>query len=386
MGKCHVGIKQIDKQTIKKLTKLFFLFTVLFAVCFNAKAQKNNPATPENRSPVVIDNLNISGQFYIAATYYKNNGNEYFGFNIRRSYLNVKYRFTDKLDFRYTQDLTIDNEGNDAGNIELRIKYLYLRYHLPDVAFFTNNRIKFGISQRPWLDFEEHINIYRVQGSMFLERSAVFNSAGFGIGFESLLGGKLDNAYAKKVKPNVPGKFGSIAMGLYNGGGYHQFEKNTVKNFEARVTVRPLFNLLPQLQFSYLGIFGTGNIPENPDFKLNSGFVSYQSMYLTLTAQYEQGTGNSFGTMINDSTFDSYNHEGYSLFGNFAIPKTKISVFSRYDNFTLYDEKNSRVKRYIGGISWFFYKKNKLVLSYQTGRYGQDKNHNRYDLALDISF
>ncbi len=362
-----------------------FLLIVFSVFWFSAVAQIDDKKPVETYTPV-INSLSISGQFYIAASYYKNVNPEYFGFNIRRSYINVKYKFTDKLDFRYTQDLTLDNEGKDAGNIELRIKYLYLRYHLPDVLFFTNNHLKFGISQRPWLDFEEHINIYRVQGSMFMERNLLFNSSGLGISFESLLGGKLDNDYAKKVKPVAPGKFGSIALGLYNGGGYHQFEKNFAKNFEARVTVRPLFNLLPQLQLSYLGVFGTGNIPENLPFNLNSGFVSYQSLYFSFSAQYEEGTGNSFGTMINDTTFESYYHKGYSFYGNFNIPKTPVSVFSRYDTFKLYDDKNSSVKRYIGGISWFFYKKNKLVLSYQIEDYGTEKKPCRYDLALDISF
>jgi len=232
------------------LKKFFLLLSLVSFFCLNANAQKEEKKLPATKTSVV-DNLNVSGNFFIASTYYENTGTKYFGFNIRRSYINIKYKFTDKLDFRYTQDLTIDNEGKDAGNIELRIKYLYLRYRLPGLFFFRDNSIKFGISQRPWLDFEEHINFYRVQGSMFLERSLLFNSSGFGLSFESLLGGKLDNAYAEKVKPKAPGKYGSLAMGLYNGGGYHQFEKNRVKNFEVRVTVRPLYNLLPQLQFSY---------------------------------------------------------------------------------------------------------------------------------------
>ena len=165
------------------------------------------------------NNVKLSGQFYVASTLNDNGNTRSFAFNIRRSYLTVQYKYNKNLDFRYTQDLTIDDEGNDAGNIELRIKYLYLRYRLPDLKIFTDNYIKFGISQRPWLDFEEHINIYRVQGSMFLERNNIFNSSGFGIGMVSLLGGKLNNDYVKKVKPVAPGKFGSIAWGLYNGGG-----------------------------------------------------------------------------------------------------------------------------------------------------------------------
>ena len=158
-----------------------------------------------------------------------------------------------------------------------------------------------------------------------------------------------------------------------------------IKNFEIRATLRPFFRLMPQLQISYLGIFGTGNIRENPDFHLNSCFVSYQALHLTFTAQYEKGTGNSFGTMI-DTAFVSNKHEGYSFYGYFNIPETKISFFARFDHFYLFMPVDNTTERFITGVSWFFYKKNKLVLSYQNKMQNTGNNFKRYDLALDISF
>ncbi|VAW28895.1 hypothetical protein MNBD_BACTEROID07-356 [hydrothermal vent metagenome] len=54
----------------------------------------------------------------------------------------------------HAQDITIDDEGDDAGNIELRIKYAYVQYKIPDYLIFTGSHLKFGITQRPWIDFK----------------------------------------------------------------------------------------------------------------------------------------------------------------------------------------------------------------------------------------
>lgn len=142
---------------------------------------------------------------------------------------------------------------------------------------------------------------------MFLERSGLFNSAGFGISYQGLLGGRLRGEYKERVPQNSPGKYGNFAFGLYNGGGYHQFERNLSKKFEIRVTLRPFSSAIPSLQFSYLGIFGEGNISQNPYFKLNTGTITYESRYLTATAQDEKELGNSYGSYV-DSNYLALPH------------------------------------------------------------------------------
>jgi len=330
--------------------------------------------------------IKISGLFYLAGQYRAQDNKEDFAFLVRRAYLTVDAAISKNLSMRYTQDITIDDQGDDAGNIELRIKYLYLQYKIPNYWIFTESRFKFGIVQRPWLDFEEHINAYRVQGTMFMERSFLFNSAGFGMSYQGLLGGRMNSDYVAKVQPHSPGKYGSFALGLYNGGGYHQFERNLSKNFEVRITIRPFPNKVPELQFSYLGIFGKGNIPEKPDFNLNAGIITYESRYFTVVAQYESGKGNSYGTFV-DSTFSALPQHGYSFYSEFKIPKTNFAVYARYDHFLLNPSDVEKVsERQIYGVSWRFFKQNKLVFSYQNGALYKTPVSNIYDLALDISF
>ena len=330
--------------------------------------------------------VRISGLFYLAGQYRENEDNSYFSFLVRRAYLTVEGHLAKNLSARYTQDITIDDEGDDAGNIELRIKYLYLQYQIPDFWILRKSRFKFGIIQRPWLDFEEHINAYRVQGTMFMERSYLFNSAGFGISFDGLLGGTLPASYLRKVHPYNAGRYGSFAVGLYNGGGYHQFEQNLSKNLEIRFTLRPFPVAITGLQFSYLGIFGTGNIPENPTFYLHAAIVTYESRFLTVIAQYEKGKGNSYGTFV-DSTFRALPQQGYSFYSELKIPKTTWAVYTRYDHFTLSRDNGDEIsKRYICGVSWRFFKQNKLVFSYQHTDSPRRYPDNLYDLALDVSF
>lgn len=360
---------------------------VLYVLLFPAvlHAQDSLSGSQQNRQ-YLPSNVRISGLFYLAAQYKTSENTQSFSFLVRRAYMTVQGQLAKNLSARYTQDITIDDEGDDAGNIELRIKYLYLQYQIPNFWVFRKSHFKFGIVQRPWLDFEEHINAYRVQGTMFMERSGLFNSAGFGVSFESLLGGTLPKKYLQTVHPHSPGRYGSFAIGLYNGGGYHRFEQNLDKNVEVRLTLRPFPERITGLQFSYLGIFGTGNIPETPAFYLNAGIVTYEGRYVTLTAQYEAGKGNSYGTFI-DSTFQALPQKGYSFYGEVKIPKTALAVYARYDHFSLEKENDwQKTTRYICGASWRFYKRNKLVFSYQQSRLFDMPRMDIFDLALDVAF
>ncbi len=370
-----------------RIFSLSCLFTILLLMASISKVDAQGSFTGDtvSKNTVFKKQVRVSGLFYMAGQYKQQESSEYLEFMVRRAYITAKADLTKKLSVRYTQDITIDDEGDDAGNIELRIKYLFLQYKVPDVLIFTGNHLKFGIVQRPWIDFEEHVNAYRVQGTMFMERSSLFNSSGFGFSFNGNIGGKLQGDYVEKVHPQQSGKYGSFSFGLFNGGGYHQFEANMNKNFEARITIRPLPGFLPGLQFSFISLYGKGNIAETPDFILNAGFVSYETRFLTLTAQYEKGQGNTYGSYV-DSSYQALSHHGLSMFGEIKIPKSAIALFARYDYFKLDGKMFGVSGLQIYGISWRFYKQNKLVFSYQKSNSFGNASTKIYDLAVDISF
>lgn len=355
---------------------LFLLLAIIISINLSAEQQSDST---KKHLPSIIQNSEIHGQWFLA---YQRGFNDslYNYFTMRRAYFTVKTKLTKNLTARITQDLTIDNEGSDKGNVELRFKYLFLQWKLPDFSnILTNSYFEFGQVHRPWLDYEEHINIYRVQGKMATESYHLFNSAGFGITYNTLFGGKLSHDKLENLNHHYPGKYGSFALGVYNGGGYHALENNFSKNIETRLSLRPFPEKLPGLQVSYFGIFGKGNIKSEPDFMFNLGFLSYESKYFVVTGQYFTGEGNSNGSWI-DINNKSTPYTGYSAFAEAKLPKYKLAIFGRYDYFDL--QGHHEETRYIAGLAYKFTKKSKVILDYNF----DDKDKYFAEIALEVHF
>ncbi len=310
-------------------------------------------------------------------------GEDYNRFTIKRGYINISKEFTPWFSARITPDVNqMTDDGNFDGSWTVRLKYLYGQFNIPDFAFFIKPYIEVGIVHMPWLDYEEHVNFYRCQDTMFLERNETFNSADLGVTFVSLLGGLIDEEYQNKVNHYYPGRYGSMSLAVMNGGGYHASEKNENKVLEGRLTIRPLPDIIPGLQLSYLGITGKGNKDTEPDWDVNLGFVSYEHEYVTLTGQYYDGKGNQKGA-------DEYHKDGYSFFGEIKPIKT-LSIIGRYDYFDPNDNvKNDENERYIAGIAYHFHKqhKNMVLLDYDHVDYkdSSKKDDKRIQLTLQVA-
>lgn len=317
------------------------------------------------------------------------------GFNqfvAKRGYLTVQKEFSPWFSGRMTLDITTvkdpedepeDKPNNLDGSMALRIKFLYGQFNFPDFGFFTQPFLEVGVVHMPWLDYEEHVNFYRCQDTMFLERNGIFNSADLGLTFVSLLGGKMDEDYQKRVSHYYPGRYGSMAVGVYNGSGYHAAEKNDNKVVEGRLTLRPLPDTVPGLQLSYLGVYGKGNKETNPpDWRVNLGFVQFEHEYFTLTGQYYVGKGNQKGS-------DEKDKDGYSIFGELK-PNKRFSIFGRYDRFDPdSDTDDDENTRYIVGVAYHLDKqhKNMIVLDYDHVDYEQKNKSDdkRVQLTLQVA-
>jgi hypothetical protein len=239
-----------------------------------------------------------------------------------------------------------------------------------------------GLGHIPWLDFEEHINPYRCQGTMAVERAGVFNSADAGVSLRGYFGGKLEDAESKTGSHYYDGRYGSWHLGVYNGSGYHAAEENENKPLEYRLTLRPLPDLIPGLQLSYFGIYGEGNDDNNaagdwPDYVVNLGMLSYENPWVILTGQYFTTEGNAKGTWV-DAMGEALATEGYSVFGNMKLPmlEKKLSLFGRYDHFD--QDADGKIgneadyQMYVAGLAYDIYHGNLLMLTYETTDYGAD--------------
>ncbi len=305
-------------------------------------------------------------------------------FLLKRAYISYEKQINPWLSGRITPDITIDSEGSDKGNVELRLKYLYAKFSLQDFWFFTGNNIKAGLIHRPWIGYDEKINHYRAQGSMFLERTGVINSTDFGVHFNTNLGETYEN---KEFNTACKGKYGSILFGVYNGGGYHALEENKNKTIEWRLTFRPFPEHFGGLLATYHGTWGHGNSVRNNRFRLNGWHLAYEHTYFVLSGQYYSGLGSYDDRLVSLVENNSINHWGYSVFGEFREPKTGFGAWVRYDHQFLDYDQEFAAERLIVSTVWKFYKNNKLILSYDRFLEGHDNILTSiWDITLDIRF
>ncbi len=323
---------------------------------------------------------------YSAGESAKSHGEQksYNRFAIKRGYFRVTKKITPWL----AGHLTYDVHQDDSGDWKPRLKYLFAMFRPKDLGFFTDMKAEVGLGHIPWLDFEEHVNPYRCQGTMAIERAGTFNSADLGVSLRGNLGGELEDAVAKTGNHHYAGRYGSWHVGLYNGSGYHGKEKNGNKVVEGRLTIRPLPDLLPGLQLSYFGLYGEGNKKaeangDYPDYQVHMGYLSYEHPRLIFTAQYFVSEGNKDGKWL-QADGDALWTENYSFFVNVKPPvygispwlDRKLNFFFRYDHVDR--DKDNKIASdaeydmYIGGGALEIYKGNYVLMDYEYTDYGKD--------------
>ena len=343
-----------------KATYVFHFTLLLISTIALGQNINTSPQTNNNSLKEFSEKTSISGQWFLSYQNGNKSGKAFNYFLIKRGYINFKHQFSESFAGRITPDISVDHEGDGYGDIELRLKYCYVKYNLKNSSFFTKPFFEIGLAHRPWLDFEQHINLYRAQDKLFLEKIDLINSADFGVTFMTLLGGEMDDSYKKQINKNYAGRYGSLAVGVYNGGGYHAVEENLNKSVEGRLTIRPLPYIIPGLQISYNGVIGKGNIESEPEWKINSFFLSWENYRAVLTALYYFGKGNFSGKML-DNSKHAFSHNGYSLFGDYRLFNRQYSIIARYDYFKQNFQTNN-TKRLILGIARHLVNGSKIII------------------------
>jgi hypothetical protein len=341
--------------------------------------------------PKALQGLKIGGVAYIAYAAGKKGGKTYNEFELKRGYFDVQKTLTPYLMGRYTTDIT----QLSSGDWETRIKYLYGKLTFEGTSFITQPGVEFGQAHVPYHDFWEAINGYRVQGTMFLERNGIFNSADRGVIFGCNFGGEMDATYKKEVNGHYAGRYGSTQIGVYDGGGYHGREVNENKVVKGRVTVRPVPDQVPGLQVSVLGIDGKANVAQGtyskiPDWRGADVMLSYQSRNLTATGEAYAGKGNQSGSAV-DASGRSLDQNGYSFFAAVKIPQHEAwGVMGRYDHFDgdIHSSTNDEPDRFIGGVSYTMKGGNMWLVDFEHLKHSVSgmSDENRGELALQLSY
>ncbi|MBE0673753.1 MAG: hypothetical protein IH591_03740 [Bacteroidales bacterium] len=359
---------------------LIVLFMAIAANRITAGAQEADPSILRQ----LAANTSFSGQWFLIYQVHETGGEYFNEFTLRRGYITFSKKFNDIFSVRFTQDITLDEEGTDAGNIEMRLKYCLVHIDNSFMPVLRNSWWEVGLINRPLYSFEDKVNDYRVQGSMFLDKYKVLSSADFGISFTGLIGGEVNEEFQKNVSSSFPGLFGSYSFGVYNGGGYHAIEVNTNKTIEGRVTIRPLGNTLAGLQLSYNFLRGKGNTEAMPDFHFNQLYLTWQSKPLIFAGQIYSGRGNGAGTFTAESGIPYYN-KGYSLFGELKFLPSKFALISRFDHHNISADIPTECTSVIAGIAYRFAGNNKILINTDI----RNKNEiitRIYEAALEIRF
>jgi hypothetical protein len=200
--------------------------------------------TPPDDTPVIKVGMTIFTDYTYTEepTALDVDGNEInpSAFNVARAYINVTGSISHNVSFRVTPDITrlttassitgtalppdtkVTTTTSLDGSLTYRLKYAYGQFNL-DNAWSKGSWVRLGVQQTPYVDYEEQIYRYRFQGQIFPEREGFISSSDFG----------LSTHY------NLPGGFGDVHGGYYNGDTYTKADPNDQKAVMLRASLRP---------------------------------------------------------------------------------------------------------------------------------------------------
>ncbi len=345
--------------------------------------------TPLSAQETELPQVSFEGLFYLTYQLGEKGGEDFNQFKITRSYFTARAKILSNFSAR----ITMDGHQDDTGDVKVRLKYAYGKWDFGDWGGLKKVGLEMGIVHMVWLDFEEHIDMYRMRDQMFMERSGLFNSADIGLTLAGGFGDELSDEYQGEVSHYYPSKYGSWAVGVYNGGGYHANEKNEGKSVQGRVTLRPFADVLPGFQLSGLVIAGEGNqdgeSEETPDLRVYNVMASYQFPQGTLTAQYAAGEGNQKGSWYDmDDPSLATEYDGFSFFGEYkAGPHWRL--IGGFDDFNRTPtDGDESYYRWHGGIGYDFGGRNILIFDVDQVNWddsGRDSDI-RYQAVMQVKF
>ncbi len=246
-------------------------------------------------------------------------------FDVTRAYVNVIGRFADGIMTRVTGDIYQNADGSHT----YRLKYAFVNW-TPSGSALT---YRFGLITTPFIDWEEQLWDYRMQGPVAVDRNHYMSSADFGAGVD----GNIDNETV------------DFQASAFDGTSYSGRPGDVHKAFAARASVRLLgtddatrVGGLRLTGYAQLGAPTGGGTRQR-----YIGMASYRSKSILLAGEYVATTDSS-GAQTSPTK-----GKIVSVYGWFAIPNSPVRILARYDGVdpnTSVSNDNSSV--IIAGISY----------------------------------
>jgi len=256
-------------------------------------------------------------------------------FDITRAYINVVGKFPAGVGVRITPDIY---RNTTDGSLSFRLKYAFATW-TPENSPLT---FKLGAIHTPWLDWEEALWDYRMQGTMAMERFR--NPGGSGYLSSSDLGAGIDGKFVLDLV--------NFQVGVYNGETYNKPEGDQHKDVEGRLSVRVLetddHSRVGGLRIT--GYAAAGKPTGGGKRHRFIGMASYRSKLLTLAGEFGRTVDSIPGT---GGTTKTVKGNVFSAYGVLNVPNTKVGLLGRVDvQKPDKDLSNNRQTRFIGGISY----------------------------------
>lgn len=256
-------------------------------------------------------------------------------FDVTRAYLNVFGKLAHGVTTRITTD--IDGRKAAANQLSIRLKYAFVGW-TPKNSALT---YKMGLFTTPWIDFEEAIWDYRMQGPTAFDRNGLFPSSDFGLGADGTWNSDQVN----------------MQVGVFDGEGYANAPGDPGKDVEGRLSVRvaktDLGGRVGGLRLSGYGQIGKATGGGTRQRVI--GNLSYKSKAVTLVAEYLIGQDSTGATTPKQKS------AVMSIYGVYNIPNSKAALLARLDTYDPNTDSVSTAKnatgsnkqtRLIGGISY----------------------------------
>jgi hypothetical protein len=259
-------------------------------------------------------------------------------FNVSRSYINVTGNLSHLVAFRITPDITRETGTGStlSGSLTFRLKYAFGQVNFDD--FLTHGSwARLGVQQTPFVDFMEGIYRYRFQGTIFEEREGFLTSSDFALG----------------AHYNLPGNYGDIHAGVYNGDGYSRVEPNNQKAFQIRGTVRPL-PLGGNLKGLRLTAFYDADkyVKNGPRNRFVAA-ATFEHKYVNAAFDYLKTTDQTSATGVEVKS-EGWTAWATPKFLSLQESKSGLEGLIRYDSLKPNKNVDAKRNRLIVGLSYWF--------------------------------
>jgi len=251
-------------------------------------------------------------------------------FDVTRAYVNVLGKFAYGVGTRVTADIY----RNTDGSLAYRLKYAFATWTPKDGK--SPLTFKLGQMHTPWVDWEEHLWDYRMQGQQAVERAGYMSSSDFGAGIDGNWGFDKVN----------------MQIGVYNGENYNKQPGDKGKDLMGRVSVR-LLGTDEGGRDGGLRLTGYGQIGKPNGGGTRNRFIgalSYRSKMLTLAGIVAATKDTSTGPPI----VTEKKGRVISTFGVLRVPPSyKFQIIGRFDSTDPNtDHDDDRISRIIVGLAY----------------------------------